>query len=442
MRFDLLPGECDIPQETVSGVKELLPPVTLDRVDGDNSEYNKYEAINQQGNYGLTEEGESISGDLPWQKLIDGNGLDRDSTETSRGFDTTDNNLAATEVFEPVLRKDKSINKGRNLEGFAGDQVEIVEPILRSTTRRTVSPVRPHQLPIPPQQTNRQSRDEQGFLSVQLFPFRLGELLERAERYARQTLLPLISETAPRFFGFGTVVSEESPAPVEVATAMDRTGKDLRVTYDQIESESKPKNIYESLRETGKEENSTEKVVQSRSIKDVKFYSNDNDLNNVVTEKFEIERSDEALVTDRRGHQITLDDIRIDLPTYRPPSKQLKDFPYEFVHPDDEESTTTATLEVTTTVPTESTTKKEEMERSWLKFDIPVFRALSRSFQDWTSLSSSPNTATASGAATSRRSDAIVATDKDSQQTDGDKRQGRETNPIRRFIPLLFGGFR
>lgn len=44
---------------------------------------------------------------------------------------------------------------------------------------------------------------ENSVFTIQLFPFRLGELIERAERYARETLLPLISEQAPRIFRFG-----------------------------------------------------------------------------------------------------------------------------------------------------------------------------------------------------------------------------------------------
>lgn len=415
-RFDLLPGNCHIPEE-VYEVEELPPPVTLDRVDGDRTEYNRYEAIKQSTNYGLggEEDGAQSSANLQWQNLIDGNVLERDSTETSRGFDTTDH-IGVTEVFEPVLRKDQpKLNKGRNLEGF---QEEVVEPILRSTTQRTRDQVKA----ATQQQTNqRKSREEQGFLSVQLFPFRLGELLERAERYARQTLLPLISETAPRLFGFGTVLTDESDPNGEENY---RKGKEIVLSH---EVDTTPKNIYESLRESPPnvdEKNSSSKVVQSRSIKEVKFYSNGNDLS-------DIERSDssvtEGLGNERRGHQITLDDIRIDLPTYRPPGRMVKDFPYEFVKPEEGEDNSSSTTSTTTTSSTQipEKTREEKVDRSWLQFDIPVFRALSRSFQDWT-------------ATVSKRSQKSLV---EAKAEVIDENQKSQQQPVRRFIPL-FGGFR
>lgn len=403
VKLDLQPGNCHIAEE-VYELDELppSPPVPLDRVDGDKTEYNKYETI-KLGNYGLTEE--ENSSNLPWSNLIDGNALEKESTETSRGFDTTDAvGVPVTEVFEPVLRKDRpKHNKGRNLEGFQGDG-EIVEPILKSTTARAAR----DQVRAGSQQNNRKSREEQGFLNVQLFPFRLGELLERAERYARQTLLPFISDTAPRLFGFGTVVSDEHG---------DRKGRELAiVTHEQIEQETKPKNIYESLRESSK---NSSKVVQSRSISDVKFYSNENDLTVGVTEIIDLEKSDSDIhiPNERRGHQISLDDIRIDLPTYKPPAKTIKDFPYEFIKPGEELTKTTST----TSAPLE---KKDRVDRSWIKFDIPVFRALSRSLQGF-ALGGRDTTSTTTPPATEK------------EETEDDHQM---QTPSKRFIPLEFGG--
>lgn len=404
VKLDLQPGNCHIAEE-VYELDELppSPPVPLDRVDGDKTEYNRYETI-KMGNYGLTEE-ENSSNNLPWSNLIDGNALEKESTETSRGFDTDGVGAPVTEVFEPVLRKDRpKHNKGRNLEVFHR-QDEIVEPILKSTTQRIAAR---DQVRAGSQQTNRKSREEQGFLSVQLFPFRLGELLERAERYARQTLLPFISDTAPRLFGFGTVISDEHG---------DRKGRELAiVTHEQIEQEAKPKNIYESLRETA---NNSSKIVQSRSISDVKFYSNENDLTAVATEIIDLEKSDADVVpSERRGHQISLDDIRIDLPTYKPPAKTIKDFPYDFVRPEEEITTTTTT---TTSSPS---AKNGRVDRSWIKFDIPVFRALSRSLQGF-----------GFGGGRDIKTTTTPATE--IEETEDDHQQ---QPPAKRFIPLVFGG--
>lgn len=411
VRFDLLPGNCHMPEE-VYELDEFPPPVTLDRLDEESSEFNKYESITTLNEHNLAEKKGNLN--LHWQKLIDGNDLDRESTETSRGFDTTDTNLATEEVFEPVLRKDKvKLNRGRNLEGFAGEGAEILEPVLKATTQRITNEAKR----TGSAQTDRKPREETGFHSVQLFPFRLGELLERAERYARQTLLPLISETAPKLFGFGAVVSDENNPLAEG----ERKGKEYRLAPDQAESESRPKNIYELLREGVNR--TAQKIVQPRSVTNIKFYSNNNELSETSTGKeADIERSD-AEFKGRAGHQISIEDIRIDLPTYRPP-KQVKGFPYSFEgreEADFNNTTTTPSNQIVSTTP-DRKRADDKVARSWLHFNIPDFQTMSRSFLDWTSLSAS------SGTTKTKRSL--------SQNYEDQKRTENFESPERRLIPL------
>lgn len=99
------------------------------------------------------------------------------------------------------------------------------EPLLRSTTLRSastatadaaadVSPMRPR---------------ENSVFTIQLLPFRLGELIERAERYARETLLPLISEQAPRIFRFGeTAATTATSAFGDLGAPSTRNARHLR----------------------------------------------------------------------------------------------------------------------------------------------------------------------------------------------------------------------
>lgn len=154
--------------------------------------------ITQNKTYSFMEKTEN----LPWQPILDSvNSVERNSIESSRSFPS--NNHA--EIFEPILKdRQKQIETGRSIQvNSNGDRApvyteeEIMEPVLRSTTTKNR---KTKQFLL--ENSTMRPRDN-SFFTVQLLPFRLGELFERAEKYARETLLPLISEQAPRFFGFG-----------------------------------------------------------------------------------------------------------------------------------------------------------------------------------------------------------------------------------------------
>lgn len=138
---------------------------------------------------------------LPWQPVLEnGNSLEKNMAESSRSL----HSFMPGEIFEPILkeRQRPKVQTGRsfNLKTDAKPNVfaeeEIMEPILKATTARSR---KMKQVAM----DNATGARDNSYFNVQLLPFRLGELFERAERYARETLLPLISEQAPRFFGFG-----------------------------------------------------------------------------------------------------------------------------------------------------------------------------------------------------------------------------------------------
>lgn len=125
------------------------------------------------------------------------------STASERVAETTATTVATTtehlpEIKEPVLRPSKK-DAGRSLK-----LPEITEPILRPRAIRhnARNEVVPQQ-----QQHNERQRDEiqetsstsTRAFTVQFLPERLAGILAQAERYARQTLLPLISQYTPSF---------------------------------------------------------------------------------------------------------------------------------------------------------------------------------------------------------------------------------------------------
>ncbi|KAH8354802.1 hypothetical protein KR084_008224 [Drosophila pseudotakahashii] len=183
--------------------------------------------------------------ELPWQPILVGNSLDNETTEaveSSRSLSDSnsdsDTGSVAGEIFEPVLKDRRlAVNRGRNLQDYGPqttDSPEIVEPVLKATTPRVkqgkdldlsesegvaaaavdgmattlgaISSAVASSSRLPAKTMTQvgtgRSPDPDEPQTVQLLPFRLGELLQRAERYARETLLPLISVQAPRFFGF------------------------------------------------------------------------------------------------------------------------------------------------------------------------------------------------------------------------------------------------
>ncbi|XP_030378323.1 uncharacterized protein LOC115626947 [Scaptodrosophila lebanonensis] len=173
--------------------------------------------------------------ELPWQPILVGNSLDKEPAESSRSLSADAPNVERNEIFEPILKDRRpNVNRGRNLQDYATTE-EIVEPVLKATTPRikhgkelqpaelaTSTPTDPTTLAPPPptpptpsdsrpkimaQLSNGQDEPQ----TVQLLPFRLSELLQRAERYARETLLPLISVQAPRFFGFNVTPHDREP---------------------------------------------------------------------------------------------------------------------------------------------------------------------------------------------------------------------------------------
>lgn len=223
----LLPGDCYIPEENdvTSGlsISSEKPPdedeaTTKNEMNkiqeykhSTSSPYDddvdrlreKKEIINLGSNFKISTNStytyDAQPNQLPWHPVLEnGNSLDRDGEKHNQHASDKSYNK---ETVRDEGETGRSISFEPRIPMRFPDVDEIIEPILKSTTQKNR---KMKNVPV----ENGSSNDvvkprENSFFTIQLLPFRLGELIERAERYARETLLPLISEQAPRFFGFG-----------------------------------------------------------------------------------------------------------------------------------------------------------------------------------------------------------------------------------------------
>lgn len=136
-----------------------------------------------------------------------------ETADTGRAFGMTNTKTAASgviEITEPILRP-RPRKTSRQRADSPDENREISEPILRATQppRTTQSPSRkPKNYDMSTIANDvpwdeRAEKEETSF-AVQFLPARLASFISRAERYARDTLLPLVSAYAPRLHLFGS----------------------------------------------------------------------------------------------------------------------------------------------------------------------------------------------------------------------------------------------
>lgn len=261
----------------------------------------------------LNDEGGILN--LPWQPVLEANSIDKELPESSRSFKDENQN---EEIVEPILKLDGR-RKNTSRQAHALTETEISEPVLKSTTQRVTNKKSSSITAKRSYEENNQSSDSQpkpnGFVTVQLFPFRLGDLLERAERYARLTLLPLISEQAPKFFGFDFLKPDQEVSqrkPKYFPPLADYAEEEIHDSkLREKEQNRKPKDV--SIEERIDLNRNENRVIQPRSISSNQYYTN---LNIDVDETGDNSKG-----------------VRIDLPTYKPPL-----FPYSFEIPETTEN--------------------------------------------------------------------------------------------------------
>lgn len=222
VNIKLQPGICEISDENdvtfspfdtenpkrvdSTSISSVYTNDNRNRVDDIDKIREKKNVINLGTNYKITKNKtfaytEKVT-NLPWQPILEsGNSLEKNLAESSRSFPA----YMPGEIYEPILkdRQRPKVHTGRSFnvkndpKPNVFNEEEIMEPILKATTARSR---KTKQVSL---DNGTDPHDNSSYFNVQLLPFRLGEFFEKAERYARETLLPLISEQAPRFFGFG-----------------------------------------------------------------------------------------------------------------------------------------------------------------------------------------------------------------------------------------------
>ncbi|XP_015116296.1 uncharacterized protein LOC107040644 [Diachasma alloeum] len=189
-----------------------------------------------------------------------GNSLDNLETESGRGFSSLayiptasktsnypqntvpppQNTKFHSEIQEPVLQVKKK-ETGRSMR-----LPEITEPILRPRTTRQNQEANSEDLDER-QVSGEKERDEFTGFTVQFLPERLAGILAQAERYARQTLLPLISQYTPSFINnsrrerlkYFPPLSEISEDDDKINKPMEVTSKDVGNNSPAREGESR-----------------------------------------------------------------------------------------------------------------------------------------------------------------------------------------------------------
>uniref|UniRef100_A0A1B0ALW8 Lipase domain-containing protein n=1 Tax=Glossina palpalis gambiensis TaxID=67801 RepID=A0A1B0ALW8_9MUSC len=203
MRMVLQPGNCKLDNQDEYGISTSKESTNI-------SDSSVQESVHLPQIHLKLKENRSFElssgGDLQWQPIIEGNSLDKE-TETSRSL-----SLEQEEIFEPVLNEKRlAVNRGRNMQDYPITE-EIMEPLLKATTPKIKKVTATasessnaglnQMIAMVNQKKSESTNAVAGTITVQLFPLRLGELLEKAERYAKEKLLPLISVQAPKLFGF------------------------------------------------------------------------------------------------------------------------------------------------------------------------------------------------------------------------------------------------
>lgn len=240
----LYPGECNLPKDGFSEAEDRIQSVEDSLVVNNESDKRPSFIPTQVVRIGLDENKEKPNKNtvstlnIPWRNDKENDVIDE--AESSRALNTRivrvntiEGDGIVKEIVEPVLKPHS--NKNARAHDPSKEKAEITEPILGPTTvkstRSTTEPVEtdkktkdsqmiedykevdwvPKEIPITIKPIQGQIKNknnnqptqegplEQIATTVQFLPQRLARMFEQAEKYTRETILPLVSTYTPRF---------------------------------------------------------------------------------------------------------------------------------------------------------------------------------------------------------------------------------------------------
>lgn len=153
-------------------------------------------------------------------------------------------------------------------------------------------------------QTNSDNQAEEKFVTVQLFPYRLGDIFERAEKYARNTLFPLLSEQISNIFSVETKTEKTSSKNSAISIVSKSPSKSTR-KFEENNDLVMSASTYVSQKNEEMNMNNNLNTVQTLQKLD-KSQFGDNLRPPIET----LHNTDDVIENES---------VKIDLPTYKPP---------------------------------------------------------------------------------------------------------------------------
>lgn len=174
------------------------------------------------------------------------------------------------------------------------DSTAVEEPIDDDSLKMTINELNNYEM-------DQTDRDDKYVTTIQLFPYRLGDIFEKAEKYAKYTLFPLLSEQISNIFNFDG--------------GANNNGRNEKASSNAVRPQMKTTRKFDSEDDDDDASgmtNSNEKVqtLQKMTMTAMKSDNMRPPIEKLLNSNFELTENDEN------------ESVRINLPTYKPPSRE------------------------------------------------------------------------------------------------------------------------